>query len=192
SRTRRTRASTRGPRGAPRPSTSARRSLRRDQLVPGRGDAQGPQPAELAVDDRHVVAELDQLRLGEVGVEALPDVIVRELRAPGDGARVGERRLLPLVVAISGLEVEQLLVIALAEPLLAAAAGALAAAVQALDGPRHVDPAELLDRVVADPLAECRLPLHPEVAQRRRHVGANRLALRPGGPMPRRVVEDRA
>src|SRR5215203_6545513 len=106
-------------------------------------------------------------------MEALPQFVVGVLGVPDDRLRVGERRLLTLVVAIRGLKLQQLVVVALDEALLATAGRALVAAVQTFDRPRHVHAAELLDRVIADPVAERVFPLSPEVAERRRNVGAN-------------------
>src|SRR3954447_10719037 len=82
-----------------------------DQLLARRVDAQGAQPVELAVDDRDVVAQLDQLRLGEVGMEALPKVVVGEPWVPGDRLGPIERRALALVVGAWLVKAGQLLVL---------------------------------------------------------------------------------
>jgi hypothetical protein len=59
-------------------------------------DVEQPQPALLAEGERDEAAKFHQFRLGEIAVQALPaGVVVRQL--PGDGLRVGERRLLPAV-----------------------------------------------------------------------------------------------
>src|SRR5918992_2467948 len=76
------------------------------------------------------------------------------------------------------VEVQQLVVLALLEPRLPAALGALVAAVLALDAVRDVDAAELLDGVVDDALAEQVLPGVGERPEGGRHVRANRGALR--------------
>src|SRR5919201_2535211 len=85
-------------------------SLRGDQLAPGRADPQRPQPVELAVDDRHVVAELDQLRLCEVGVEALPQIVVREVRVPRNRLGPTERRPLALAIRLGLAAADRVLV----------------------------------------------------------------------------------
>src|SRR6266571_243845 len=115
-------------------------------LVP---DAQRADPALLAAGEGDEVAQLDDLRLGEVGVQALPEGVVGQVGVPGDRLGVGQRGALALVEAAGGLEVQQLVVVALVDALLRALQGALAAAVLAVHRPRrHVQAAELLDAVV--------------------------------------------
>src|SRR5918992_5920706 len=140
-------------------------------------DVEEPQPRLLAEREPYEAAQLDQLGLAEVGVEALPEGVVR-VAGPDDRLGVGERGLLPLVIALGRLEVQQLVVLALLESRLAAALGALVAAVLALHAVRDVDAAELLDGVVDDALAKQVPPGVGERPEGGRHVGANRGALR--------------
>src|SRR5262245_24461471 len=56
------------------------------------------QPALLAHGQRDEIADLDELRLAEVLVQARPELVV-DRQVPGDRLGVGERRLLLLVIA---------------------------------------------------------------------------------------------
>src|ERR671919_2487551 len=98
-------------------------------------DVEEAQPGLLAEREADEAAQLDELGLVEVRVQALPEVVVR-IAGPDDRLRVGQGGLLAIGVALGGLEVEQLVVLALLEPLAAAALGALVAAVLALDAVR--------------------------------------------------------
>ena len=70
------------------------------------------QPALLAHGDGDEVADLDQFRLAEMLVQPRPERVVGR-QVPGDRLGVGERRLLPLVVARRALEIDQVRVIVL-------------------------------------------------------------------------------
>src|SRR5699024_10629104 len=96
--------------------------------------------------------------------------------------------LLALVEPVRGLEVEQLVVLALDQPLRAALHRALVAAVLALDRARHVDAAELLERVLDDAVAEQRVPGVREEPERRGHVRAHGRALRPWRALARAAL----
>ena len=61
-------------------------------------DVERAQPALLPHGERHEIADLDQLRLAEVLVQARPELVVHR-QVPGDRLRIGERGLLALVVA---------------------------------------------------------------------------------------------
>src|SRR5918999_1523321 len=150
-------------------------------------DVEEPQPRLLAEREPYEAAQLDQLGLAEVGVEALPEGVVR-VAGPDDRLGVGERGLLPLVIALGRLEVQQLVVLPLLEPRLAAALGALVAAVLALDAVRDVDAAQLLDGVVDNALAEQVAPGVGERPEGGRHMRANRGALRPRRPLARAAL----
>jgi hypothetical protein len=63
-------------------------------------DAEGLDPALLTAGQSDEEAELDELRLGEVFMELAPQLLVGDVRVPDDGARVAERRLLPLAVPV--------------------------------------------------------------------------------------------
>src|SRR5919198_5266308 len=94
---------TRGARGsaiAPLPSGPSGR----DQLFGARLDAQRPQPVQLSKDDRHVVTELDQLRLTEARVEPLPHRVVRQVRIPGNCLGPGERGALAVIQPLGVFE----------------------------------------------------------------------------------------
>ena len=75
-------------------------------------DAQQPDPALLAEGEADEAAELDQFRLREVVVQRLPGRVV-QVEAPCDGLGVPERRLLPVVVPLRLLEVQQIVVVLL-------------------------------------------------------------------------------
>ena len=60
-------------------------------------DVEQPQPALLAERQADHAAELDQLRLAEVLVHAVPERVVG-VEVPGDRFGIGQRRLLALVV----------------------------------------------------------------------------------------------
>ena len=91
-----------------------------DASVPGMHlvviDVEQPQPALLAERQPDHAAQLDQLGLTEVRVQAVPERVVG-VHPPRDRLGVRERRLLPVVEAVRALEVEQLVVLALDEPL---------------------------------------------------------------------------
>ena len=63
-------------------------------------DVERAQPALLAHGQRDEIADLHQLRLAEVLVQPLPELVV-DRQVPGDRLRIGERGLLLLVVAAS-------------------------------------------------------------------------------------------
>src|SRR5579872_4146780 len=79
-------------------------------------DVQQPQPALLAHGQGDEAAELDQFRLGEVLVQPLPQRVVG-VQPPRDRLRVGQRRLLAFGEPGRGLEVEQVVVLSLAQAL---------------------------------------------------------------------------
>ena len=60
-------------------------------------DVERAQPALLTHRQGDEVTDLDQFGLAVVLVQARPERVVRR-QVPGDGLRIGERRLLPLVV----------------------------------------------------------------------------------------------
>src|SRR6185369_185712 len=151
-------------------------------------DVERTQPALLAHGQRHEIADLDQLRLAEMLVQARPEFVV-DRQVPGDRLRIGERRLLLLVVAGRALEVDQVAIVVFHDALARRFHGALVAAILAFDRARHVDAAELLDRMVGDAVLEyvapgvCKRPEHV------RHMGADRLAFRPWRALAAAAVE---
>ena len=140
-------------------------------------DIERPQPALLAHGQGHEIADLDQFGLAEMLVQARPERVV-DRQVPGDRLRVGQRRLLALVVAARALEIDQVAVIVLDDALLGRLDGALVAAELAQHRARHVDAAEFLDAVVGDAVLEHVAPGIGERPEHRRHMGADRLALR--------------
>src|SRR5439155_16441222 len=90
-----------------------------------------------------------------------------------------QRDLLALAELRRVGEVQEIVVLLLGEPFPSGLDGALHASVLALDRLRHVDAAELLDRVVAESLPERELPRLRERADHAGIIGADRLALRP-------------
>ena len=69
-------------------------------------DIEQPQPALLSQREPDHAAELDQLRLAEMPVHALPERIVG-IEMPGDRLGIGQRRLLALAVVRGLLEVQE-------------------------------------------------------------------------------------
>jgi hypothetical protein len=70
-------------------------------------DAERLDPALLAEGEGDEVAQLDDLVVAEVLAQACEDGLVSTRGRPDEVARVGERRLLALVVAIRPLELEE-------------------------------------------------------------------------------------
>ena len=116
-------------------------------------DVQRPQPALLPHGGRDEVAQLDQLRLAEVAVQALPEGVVGG-KVPGDRLGVRERRLLPFAVALRLLEIEQLAVVLLDEAGAGGLHRPLVSAVLAFDRPGDVHAAQFLEIVVGHPVLE--------------------------------------
>src|SRR5690348_1830160 len=141
-------------------------------------DVEEAQPALLAHRERDKAAELDQLGLGEMPVEPLPQRVVG-LQPPRDRLRVGQGGLLALAEPRRGLEVEQVVVLPLAQALGPGLLRTLVSAVLAVHRAGHVHAAELLDGVIANSVAEDRLPRPREGPEARRNVRAHRRALRP-------------
>jgi hypothetical protein len=71
-------------------------------------DAECLDPALLSEGERDEVAQLHDLVVAEVLAEAREDGLISFPRRPDEVARVGERRLLALVVAIRPLELEEI------------------------------------------------------------------------------------
>ena len=109
--------------------------------------------ALLPVRERDERAELDDLLLAEVLAQASPERAVDAFRVPDEVARVEERGLLPLGERVRALELEQLAVVRLVQ-LVSRPERPLRASVLAADRLRDVDAAELLQRVLDDPLPE--------------------------------------
>ena len=96
-------------------------------------DAQRLDPALLPEGQRDEVAELDDLLLAEVLSQIGPDRVVGALGIPDQRARVAQRRLLARVVMVGALELQQLVVVLLPQPLLSARERPLAPSVVAFD-----------------------------------------------------------
>ena len=114
-------------------------------------DAYGLQEALLAERQRDEVAKLDELRLGEVLMQAAPEIVVGQAGIPGDGHRPGERGALTVVELLRVLEVQDVVDLRFRGALFRGEYRTLAAAVLAVDGLGDVEAAELLDRVVVTP-----------------------------------------
>jgi hypothetical protein len=95
--------------------------------------AQRLDPALLAAREGDEKAQLDELSLGEVLVQLLPERVVGDPGVPDDGARVGERDLLSFGEAIRLLEMQELLVLLLGDGLLSRPDRSLDASILALD-----------------------------------------------------------
>src|SRR5579862_7010294 len=141
-------------------------------------DVERPEPALLPHGDGDEIAELDDLRLGEMTPQPRPERITR-LEIPSNRLGISERRLLPLVVARRAFEIEQVYVIGFLETLLRGFYRALVAAIFALDRARHIDAAQFLDRMVHDAVAKDAVPGLGEGPEGVRNMGADRLAFGP-------------
>ena len=146
------------------------------------------QPALLAHGDGDEIADLDQLRLAEMLMQARPQFVAGR-QIPSDRLGVSERGLLPLVVTRRALEIDQVGVVVFLEAGLGRLDRALVAAELAQHRTRDVDAAQLLDVVVGDAVLEYVAPGIGERPERRRHMGADRLAFRPRRPLPRAALE---
>ena len=151
-------------------------------------DVEGAQPPLLAHGQRDKIADLDQLGLAEMFVQASPEPVVGG-EIPGDGFGISERRLLALVIAARALEIDEVAVIVLNEPLGRCFDRPLVAAEFAKDGSRHIDAAKLLDGVISDPVLEDVPPTVCERPEHRRHMRADGLALRPRRALARAPVK---
>ena len=131
----------------------------------------------------------DDAELGEVLAEARPHRVVRALRIPDERARVEERGLLPGGVAMGALEVQEVRVVVLDQPLLSGPERPLRPSVVALDRLGDVHATELLQLVVHDPLPEDRVPRARERLRDGRDVGPDGLRLGPWRSVPARTVK---
>jgi len=143
-------------------------------------------PAGDVADER---AELDELRLREMAVQLLPQLVARERRVPADRIRVTQRD--PLAVAeevrrLVALERAQLL---LGDQLrlLSRPDSPLIPSVLAFERLRDTQAAQLFDRQIDDAVSEEGVPRRQEGAQDLRLPGADRLDLG-----ARRAVQHRA
>src|SRR3954462_15996733 len=121
-------------------------------------DVEEPQPALLPEREADHAAELDQLRLAELPVHAIPEGIVG-VEMPGDRLGICERRLLALVVRRGLFEVQKIHDVVFDQR--NARRGlhrTLITAILALHRARHVEPAELLDGVIEYAVAEEIMP----------------------------------
>src|SRR5580704_9942041 len=87
------------------------------------------------------VPEFDQLRLGEMAVQAVPEIVGGECRIPRDRHRPFQGGALALVESCRVLKVEDLVNLGLARTLLLSEHRPLSAAVLALDRFCDVEPA---------------------------------------------------
>ncbi len=142
-------------------------------------DIKQPQPALLAHGQRDEAAQFDQLGFGEVLVQPRPQ-LVGGFQPPGNGFRISQSGLLTPTEPLGLLEIEQVVVLALAQALRPGLLRPLIAAVLAFHAPRHVDAAEFLDGMVADPVAEDGLPGAGESPEARRDVSAHGRTFRSG------------
>ncbi len=154
-------------------------------------DAQGLDPALLAAGQRAEEAELDELGLGAMLMELAPQCVVGDVGVPQDGAGVAKRSLFPFGVALGSLELEQIRVVLFREALPFSLDGPLYPSVVAFDGLRHVDPAQLLDVMVEDPVEKRCAPCLGKCVKHSGHMGADRLALRTRCGMGLSVFDDR-
>src|SRR5262245_23049319 len=142
-------------------------------------DAEGFDPALLAEREADEKTEFNQLRNGEMSMQLLPQLVIGDVRVPGDGAGVSERDFFPLGEFLRVGEIEQLVVFFFRESLPSSLDGTLHASIFAVDRLRDVDAAELFKGVVDDALAKGQLPGLGEGADDVGDVGAHGLAFRP-------------
>jgi len=152
-------------------------------------DTQGLDPALLPQGEPDEEAQLNELGVGEVAAEPLPQGVVGDRRLPDNGAGIGQRRFLPIGELIGVLEVQQFGVLLFRDAPLSGPDRTLDSSILALDRLRDVDATELLDAVIQDPRAEGSLPGLREGPDDGWNVGADRLALRPRRAMDPRVLE---
>jgi hypothetical protein len=133
--------------------------------------------------------ELDQLRVGKVCVQLLPESFVGDGGVPDDGAGVGEGDLLALGELVGFLKMQQTGVLCLRNAPRSRPDRPLYPSILAFNGLGDVDAAELLDGVVEYAGAEGGSPGLGEGAQDRRHMRAYSLALRPGSAMQARIFQ---
>src|SRR5262249_58249017 len=107
-------------------------------------DIERAQPTLLAHGQGDEIADLDQFRLAEVLVQTRPELVV-DGQVPGDRLGVGQRRLLLFVVAGRALEVDEVAIVVLDDPLARGLHRALVAAVLAFDRARDAAAANHAD-----------------------------------------------
>src|SRR5262245_3577387 len=151
-------------------------------------DAERAQPALLPHGQGDEIADLDELGLAEMPVQPRPELVI-DRQIPGDRLGIGERRLLPLVIAARALEIEEIAVVVLDHALLCRLDRALIAAEFAQHRTRHVNAAEFLDRVIGDAVFEHVTPGIGERPEYGRHMGTDRLAFRPRCAFARAAIE---
>jgi hypothetical protein len=103
---------------------------------------------------RDEVPKFNQLRLSEMEVQAVPEIIGGECRIPRDRHRPFQGGALALVEPCRVLKVEDLVDLSLARTLLLSEYRPLSAAVLALDRFCDVQPAQLLDGVIRHALSK--------------------------------------
>jgi hypothetical protein len=120
--------------------------------------------------------QFDEFWLREVLVKLCPEGVVGQTGIPKDGAGVAEGGLLPVGVAVGVLELQEVVVMGFGEPVLSSLDRSLDASVLAGDRLRDIDPAQLLDLMIENPIEKCRAPRLGEGVQDRGDVCADGLA----------------
>ena len=151
-------------------------------------DIEQAQPALLSHGQGDEIPDLDQLRLAEMLVQARPEGVVHR-QIPGNGLGIGERGLLALIVTRRALEIDEVAVVLLDHALFCCLDRALVAAELAQHRARDIDPAQLLDGMIRHAVLEHIAPAVGEGPEHRRHVRADRLALRARRALARATVE---
>lgn len=136
--------------------------------------------------------QLDEFWLREVLMELLPESVVGQARIPQNGAGVTKRGLLTVAIALGVLELQELVVIGFGEPVLPSLDRSLDTSVLAGDRLRDVDPAQLLDLMIENPIEERRAPRLSEGVQDRRNVGSDGLTFRSRRAVRPTVLDDLA
>ena len=153
-------------------------------------DPQRLDPSLLAARQSDKEPQLDQLRIGEVGMEVRPERIVGEVRVPDDGAGVAQSGLLPVSEPIGVLELQEVVVIGFGEALPSSLDGSLDPSIVTGDRFRDIDPAQLFDLVVEHSIEERGPPRLSECMQDGWNVAPNGLTLRAGRAVDPAVFDD--
>src|SRR5262245_46963500 len=116
-------------------------------------DIERAQPALLAHGEGYEITDLDQFGLAEVLVQPRPELVV-DRQIPGDRLGIGERGLLLFAILRGSLEIDQVAIVVLDDPLARGFNGALIAAIFAFDRAGDINTAEFLDGMVGDAVLE--------------------------------------
>ena len=112
-------------------------------------------PALLTERQCNEKSQLNQLRSGEMPVQLLPQLVVRDIGVPDDRAGVSKRRLLSLAKFVGTFKVKELVIFGFGESLPSTLDGPLDPSVLAVDRLGNIDPAHLFDFMIQDTVSKC-------------------------------------